>query len=108
MAAAEPSPAPVAPSYAETPIRFHVPERRAVLHDEPPGEDDLPRRVVRAVPHPAGDTLATRVPGTHLSHRPAAARSDAGEARPRPERVHDLLTRHARGVRDGQVREDEP
>ncbi|HWW44468.1 MAG TPA: ATP-binding protein, partial [Acidimicrobiia bacterium] len=110
MPAARPEPVPTsdAPSYAETPLRFHVPERQATLDDEPPDETDLPRRVVRAVPYPDGEELATRVPGTHLSHHPAPTRPSAGDARPRPERVHDLLTRHSRGVREGQVREDEP
>ncbi|GMU77886.1 MAG: hypothetical protein AMXMBFR46_06840 [Acidimicrobiia bacterium] len=57
---------------------------------------------------PAG--LPRRSPGTHLSHRPAAASDSSADAdtrtapdpRPRPERVHDLLTRHLRGIRDGR------
>ncbi len=110
MPAAQPEPmvTPDAPSYAETPIRFHVPERQATLDDELPDETDLPRRMVHAVPPAAGEGLATRVPGTHLSHRPSPARPEPGEARPRPERVADLLTRHSRGVHEGQLREDEP
>ncbi|HEY6316306.1 MAG TPA: ATP-binding protein [Acidimicrobiia bacterium] len=108
MPAARPdAPTPAAPSYAETPIRFVAPERHATLDDEAPDEDDLPQRVVRAVPGPADEGLTTRVPGTHLSHRPSPTRPSGGEARPRPERVHDLLTRHSRGVHEGQGREDE-
>ena len=70
------------------------------------GEDALPRRVVRRA-SPDADPLVARVPGTHLSHRPAPP-PRAGGARPRPERVHDLLTRHGRGVREGRLHEDEP
>jgi hypothetical protein len=75
----------------------------------PPGpgrEDPLPRRVGRGAA-PDADPLVARVPGTHLSHRPAPP-PPPGEARPRPERVHDLLTRHARGVREGRQHEDDP
>ncbi len=112
MPAARPAPVPTpspdaAPSYADTPITFHPPERQPVLDDDP-DDEMLPRRAVRAVPRRADDELAARVPGTHLSHRPSPTPANGGEARPRPERVHDLLTRHARGVHEGQVREDEP
>ena len=61
-----------------------------------------------AAPQPDGTTtgpsLAHRTPGAHLSHKPAPpspARAD-GEPRPRPERVHDLLSRHLRGIREGR------
>jgi signal transduction histidine kinase len=71
-----------------------------------PTNGDLPRRG-----HPVAgraEPLATRIPGTHLSHRPAPPAESSEEARPRPERVQDLLTRHSRGVREGQSREDRP
>jgi hypothetical protein len=71
-----------------------------------PTNGDLPRR---AQPVAAGsEPLATRTPGTHLSHRPLPPIEPSEETRPRPERVHDLLTRHSRGVREGQTREDRP
>jgi HAMP domain-containing protein len=71
------------------------------------GDDDLPRRVPGASPLGSdADTsgLPVRSPGRHLSHQPAAAPAPGSErdARPRPERVHDLLTRHLRGIRDGR------
>ena len=45
-----------------------------------------------------------RSPGRHLSHQPAPQPAPGAERddRPRPERVHDLLTRHLRGIRDGR------
>ncbi len=59
-------------------------------------------------PIPTPDGLQARVPGTHLSGRPAAdAPLGPPDVRPRPERVHDLLTRHERGKRDGRVRAPE-
>jgi hypothetical protein len=71
------------------------------------GDEDLPRRVPGASPLGADgetSTLPTRSPGRHLSHQPAQAPAAGAErdARPRPERVHDLLTRHLRGIRDGR------
>jgi len=72
---------------------------------EPPRPDGLPRRVVYPVDGEP-DPLVARVPGQNLSHQPAPPPAP-GEARPRPERVHDLLTRHSRGVREGRTREDE-
>ena len=67
----------------------------------------LPRRTSNATPpgtDPGRKTLPQRDPGSHLSHRPDATAPAPGEydARPRPERVHDLLTRHLRGIRDGR------
>jgi signal transduction histidine kinase len=62
-------------------------------------------------------SLAHRTPGAHLSHKPAppAAPQVTSEPRPRPERVHDLLSRHLRGIREGRTgvapgddRTDEP
>jgi hypothetical protein len=71
------------------------------------GDEDLPRRVPGASPLGVdGETssLPMRSPGQHLSHQPAQAPAAGAErdARPRPERVHDLLTRHLRGIRDGR------
>ena len=74
----------------------------------PPFDPDaLPTRTPGTTPL-GGDatpgTLPRRTPGNHLSHQPAAGDPVPGEydARPRPERVHDLLTRHLRGIRDGR------
>jgi len=70
--------------------------------------DDLPQRVPGASPlgvdSPDETSLPKRSPGRHLSHQPVAAASPGAERdnRPRPERVHDLLTRHLRGIRDGR------
>src|SRR6185436_14940044 len=71
-------------------------------------DDNLPRRVPGASPLGAdgGDasSLPKRSPGRHLSHQPAPPPVPGAERdnRPRPERVHDLLTRHLRGIRDGR------
>ncbi len=55
-------------------------------------------------PASGAPALPQRTPGTNLSHEPVAQPPAPGEydARPRPERVHDLLTRHLRGIRDGR------
>ena len=70
------------------------------------GEGDLPQRIPGASPlgvDGESSTLPTRSPGRHLSHQPSAAATPGErDARPRPERVHDLLTRHLRGIRDGR------
>jgi methyl-accepting chemotaxis protein len=70
------------------------------------GDEDLPRRIPGASPLGVDgetSTLPTRSPGRHLSHQPVpAAAGTERDARPRPERVHDLLTRHLRGIRDGR------
>lgn len=78
----------------------------------PPGQavfdaGGLPRRVPGASPlgaDPRRPALPSRSPGRHLSHPPGSGSIPAaeGDARPRPERVHDLLTRHLRGIRDGR------
>jgi hypothetical protein len=69
-------------------------------------DDDLPQRVPGASPLGEGDaaSLPKRSPGRHLSHQPAPPPVPGAERdnRPRPERVHDLLTRHLRGIRDGR------
>jgi signal transduction histidine kinase len=62
----------------------------------------LPRRVPTGATTRHDSGLVARVPGTHLSHRPPPDGPAPGETRPRPDRVQDLLTRHARGVREGQ------
>lgn len=62
----------------------------------------LPRRVPTGATTRQGTRLVARIPGTHLSHRPPPDGPPPGETRPRPDRVQDLLTRHARGVREGQ------
>jgi len=49
-----------------------------------------------------GPSLVGRVPGTHLTHQPGEGAAPAGDVRPRPEGVHDLLSRHQRGKRDGR------
>ena len=80
-------------------------------HGHPAGatafDDGLPHRAPGQSPFghdPARSTLPQRDPGNHLSHRPDGNAPAPGEydARPRPERVHDLLTRHLRGIRDGR------
>jgi anti-sigma regulatory factor (Ser/Thr protein kinase) len=51
--------------------------------------------------------LTPRVPGRSLTHHPALAdRDGGGAAPPEPERVHQLLTQHLRGIRDGSRRPD--
>jgi hypothetical protein len=49
----------------------------------------------------ADNGLTARVPGTHLTHFPSDTAASNGEAGPRPESVHDMLSRHERGKRDG-------
>jgi len=78
---------------------------RAGFDAEP---SELPRRAPAATPlgaDPGRSTLPQRDPGNHLSHRPDVSAPVPGQydARPRPERVHDLLTRHLRGIRDGRT-----
>ena len=73
----------------------------------PPSGDGLPRRVMQPVTGRGGEPLATRVPGQNLSHRPTPPGPPNGETRPRPERVHDLLTRHSRGVQEGRSRPED-
>ena len=82
----------------------------------------LPAALLTRVESPAG--LTARVPGAHLTHVPDsvtcssasgsmmsgsgraadATTASEGDARPRPDRVHDLLASHERGKRDGRVR----
>jgi anti-sigma regulatory factor (Ser/Thr protein kinase) len=88
-------PAPVAPAPAREPEPEPDDERltRRVPADAPTNGDDE-----------YGSGLTSRVPGTHLTHEPAQATTTSGDVRPRPERVHDMLSRHERGKRDGRVR----
>src|SRR4029079_1366193 len=84
-------------------------------------DEDLPQRIPGASPlgADAGDasslpklapdaraapSLTMRSRARPLSHQPAPAPVPGAERdnRPRPERVHDLLTRHLRGIRDGR------
>jgi hypothetical protein len=48
-----------------------------------------------------GSGLTARVPGANLTHQPNETATPTGEPRPRPESVHDMLSRHERGKRDG-------
>jgi HAMP domain-containing protein/anti-sigma regulatory factor (Ser/Thr protein kinase) len=95
--------APVAPvPPAATPVGPD-PARAAFDPDQP----GLSRRAPGGAPlgtDPGRQSLPQRDPGNHLSHRPDPTAPVPGEydARPRPERVHDLLTRHLRGIRDGR------
>lgn len=92
--------APVSPEPAPEPAPV-----RAVAPEPVNGtaEPALPRR--GGGPDNGNGDLATRVPGANLTHRPSPPPEPSPDTRPRPERVHDLLTRHARGVREG--REDQ-
>jgi signal transduction histidine kinase len=67
---------------------------------DPTGAPLLTRRV--PVSTETGDGLTARVPGTHLTHRPPDPAPPGADVRPRPDRVHDLLSRHERGKRDGR------
>jgi hypothetical protein len=52
--------------------------------------------------------LTARTPGTNLSQTPGdRAASGTTVARPRPERVAELLSRHERGKREGHARRDD-
>ena len=93
-----PPPGPVTPPAADSDPE---PEPARASHDA------LPRRGMRTVDGRNGEPLVTRVPGRNLSHRPPPAGPPTGETRPRPERVHDLLTRHSRGVQDGRNHQED-
>ena len=105
---ARPAPAGTAP--VSQPAAPPVPARTGA----PNGQSPLTRR---ATPPAVSDGptepngLRPRIPGTHLSGRPTphvpAGVPGPADARPRPERVHDLLDRHERGKRDGRVRAPE-
>ncbi len=79
----------------------------AVAWTDPTPNSELPRRRVHTDDGERREPLIARVPGANLSHRPAPPGPPTEQGRPRPERVHDLLTRHARGVRDGRAHEDD-
>jgi HAMP domain-containing protein len=54
-----------------------------------------------------GNGLAARVPGANLTHQPSEPSSSNGNgARPRPERVREMLARHERGVQEGRDSSD--
>jgi hypothetical protein len=77
----------------------------AALPRRTPGGTPLGADPGRAAGSPSGaPALPQRTPGSNLSHEPVIQAPSPGEydARPRPERVHDLLTRHLRGIRDGR------
>jgi signal transduction histidine kinase len=94
------APAPTEPA-SPTPVA--APAGNGVEPDTADTPDDaLPRRVPTGAKTHQGTGLIARIPGTHLSHRPPPDGPPSGETRPRPERVQDLLTRHARGIREGQ------
>jgi len=108
-AAAPVAPPTAAPTAAPTVAPISVPP--AAPAAAPTGRSPLTRR---APPSNASDGhakpngLRARIPGTHLSDRPAAdVPLGPPDVRPRPERVHDLLTRHERGKRDGRIRAPE-
>jgi hypothetical protein len=54
-----------------------------------------------AVNNGNGNGLTARVPGKNLTHLPSDAAEGNSEVHLRPEGVHDLLSRHERGKRDG-------
>ncbi len=97
-------PAPAAdPTPPPAPARPDVEPAAAAAPAVPTGPG-LPRRGPSAAPERVSDVLVTRVPGQNLSHRPNPAGTPDGSTRPRPERVHDLLSRHTEGVREGRRR----
>jgi signal transduction histidine kinase len=112
--AAAPTPPPTAPAdtprepataSANDPLTRRTPTTAGPTNGGP-GNGAPTNGASDATSAPSG--LQARVPGTHLSGRPAAdAPLGPPDVRPRPERVHDLLTRHERGKRDGRVRAPE-
>jgi hypothetical protein len=77
----------------------------AALPRRAPGGTPLGADPGRSSGSPSGSqALPQRTPGSNLSHEPVSQAPTPGQydARPRPERVHDLLTRHLRGIRDGR------
>ncbi len=78
-----------------------------------PPAPDLPHASPADVPYdppPAGQEapLPSRVPGRNLSHHPSnPGEVDPPEADPmRPQKVHEMLTRHAHGIRRGRSESD--
>jgi len=106
---AAPAPEPQAaagptPAFAETP---GVPEpavAEAVTEDEAPAREPEPAMAsasARATSNGTGPGLESRVPGTHLTHQPSNG-TPASATRRSAQGVHDLLSRHERGKRDGR------
>jgi len=112
------APAPAVPPIAwrgAQPVSAAAPAPTAASAAVPTAEPTGPSRLTRRAPpskgsegHARPNGLRARTPGTHLSDRPAAdVPLGPPDVRPRPERVHDLLTRHERGKRDGRIRAPE-
>ncbi|MEX0665638.1 MAG: HAMP domain-containing protein [Acidimicrobiia bacterium] len=107
-----------APERARDPEPITVAEPTEPVADEPEPAREPEPAVVGAAPAFASDAateangkgngngngngLVGRVPGANLTHQPGDSTPAVGEARPRPEGVHDLLSRHERGKRDGK------
>jgi hypothetical protein len=92
------------PASAVPPAAVPVEPTSGMPRDFVTPADGLPRRAPGATPLGSdGRGLPQRSPGDHLSHRPDDVAPPSGDSRPRPERVHDLLTRHLRGIRDGRI-----
>jgi hypothetical protein len=95
---------------AATPVDpFSVPDAPSDPFDATPS--GLPRRGPNAAATrmAVSEGLPHRDPGSNLSAPPDAPASGNGPGgRRRPERVHDLLTQHLRGIRDGRGQSDAP
>jgi len=88
-----------APTQPATPVEARPVATPPV--DEPPV---APPPVEQPVGPRTTAGLVSRTPGAHLTHTPGGSDPrPAGEVRPRPERVAELLSRHERGKRDGRV-----
>src|SRR6185503_7279255 len=99
-----PTPVPTATPTGGPELPRRVPVARATPHDvaEPSSNGDAP-----PPPNATGEAtragLRTRVPGANLTHIPDTSEPAASQdARPRPERVQELLSRHQHGVREGR------
>lgn len=99
-----PTPTPAGAPTTGTELPRRVPVARATPHDvaEPSPNGDAPPPP-NGTGEPPQTGLRTRVPGANLTHVPDTSEPVAGrEARPRPERVQELLSRHQHGVREGR------
>ncbi len=99
----EPAPAPEPDAAAVIDSPSAEPEREPVVVGvaTAPFTHEAAAVSANGVSNGNGTGLTARVPGTHLTHRPSDAAEPSGEVLPRPESVHDLLSRHDRGKRDG-------